>query len=358
MSWLIGSQLATLAVGLWMCGQLEHALGQRTVAAAGVAQVVAGPPTFLEKHAPAALCFVWIAVLQGLSLWLHESRARRARIAAETHFQIRQSKLHADVVRLRDAIIFGLAKLAESRDTDTGHHLERIAAYSTRLAQVLRRIPEFADRVTAPFVQDIGVSSALHDIGKVAVEDAILLKPGALTNEERERMQIHAAVGAQCIEQIGRRLGDANFLELAHEIALHHHERWDGTGYPSGLREAEIPLAARIVAIADVYDALSARRVYKAAFSHDKCVQIIREEAGRHFDPKLVEVFLSIEGDFLRIRQRYSESDVSPQSGGGRGQRREHAESLMTAELEQRLLETVGPPEALSAAEIPVHSPS
>ena len=132
----------------------------------------------------------------------------------------------------------------------------------------------------------IGISSALHDIGKVALEDSVLLKPGELTSSERFKMQLHVEVGAESIREIERRLGTSNFLEMAREIANSHHERWDGAGYPTGLAGENIPLAARIVAIADVYDALSARRVYKEPFPHSECVEIIRREAGRQFRTK------------------------------------------------------------------------
>ena len=172
----------------------------------------------------------------------------------------------------------------------------------------MRRLPRYRDVVNANFVSNIGVSSALHDIGKVGVEDSILLKPARLTHEEHFRIQAHTQLGGECIRQIERRLGGSNFLEMAREIALHHHERWDGTGYPVGLVREEIPLAARIVAIADVYDALRSKRVYKEAKPHDECVRIIREDAGSHFDPGIVEVFLAIQHQFREISERYTDT--------------------------------------------------
>lgn len=167
-------------------------------------------------------------------------------------------------------------------------------------------MPRYREVVTPAFIRLIGISSALHDIGKVGIEDAVLLKPGKLDTDERSRMQCHAAVGGECIRQIELRLGSSNFLQMAREIAYYHHERWDGEGYPTGLKETDIPLAARIVAVADVYDALSVRRVYKEAFPHEKCVNIIREQAGKQFDPSLVEVFLKIEAEFADIARRFS----------------------------------------------------
>lgn len=210
-----------------------------------------------------------------------------------------------DLIRTRDAIIFGLAQLAESRDQDTGHHLERISLYSSRLAAALRNHPRFRHAIDDDFIANISISSALHDIGKVDVPDSILLKPGRLTEDERAQMQLHTQQGANSIAGIQRQLGNSGFLEMAHDIALYHHERWDGTGYPHGLAQNQIPISARIVGLADVYDALSMRRVYKAAIPHDECVQIIRHESGKHFDPDIVDVFLAIENSFAEISRRF-----------------------------------------------------
>jgi putative two-component system response regulator len=212
---------------------------------------------------------------------------------------------------MRDAVIFGLAKLAESRDPDTGMHLERISLYSTRLARAARKHPRFRNQITPSFVQTIGISSALHDIGKVGVQDAILLKPGPLTSMERARITDHARIGGECIYQIQRRIGDSSFLKMAHDIAMHHHERWDGTGYPTGLVGEAIPLSARIVAIADVYDALSVKRVYKEALPHGICVERITATTGQQFDPDLVEIFLSVEAEFKEIAERFRDNQKS-----------------------------------------------
>jgi putative two-component system response regulator len=170
----------------------------------------------------------------------------------------------------------------------------------------MRRHPKFQNVVTRSFVNSIGISSALHDIGKVGVDDAVLLKPGPLTSDEYRRIQQHAVIGGECIRQIQRRVGDPMFLELSREIALHHHEKWDGQGYPQGLAGEEIPLAARIVAIADVYDALSVRRVYKDPYPHEVCVEKIRRDSGHHFDPDIVEVFLTIQHEFRETAARFA----------------------------------------------------
>jgi HD-GYP domain-containing protein (c-di-GMP phosphodiesterase class II) len=258
----------------------------------------------------AALTWVWTTVLIGIATYMviarfhDEVESERARTVAD---QLHQRQ---KLLRTRDAVIFGLAKLADSRDPETGDHLERISVYSTTLASVLRHHPKYAAHVTPSFVRLIGISSALHDIGKVGVEDRVLLKPGPLTAAERARIQEHAEIGGHCLQEIERRLGSTNFLQMAREIAFAHHERWDGAGYPQGIKGEDIPLAARIVAIADVYDALSSRRVYKGPRTHEDCVEIIRKAAGTQFDPTLVEVWLTIESKFRDIARRYA--DVLP----------------------------------------------
>ncbi|MCH7812442.1 MAG: HD domain-containing protein, partial [Planctomycetes bacterium] len=159
--------------------------------------------------------------------------------------------------------------------------------------------------VTAEFVRLIGISSALHDIGKVGIEDSILRKPGPLTPAQRKRMETHAMIGAECLRGIERRLGGSNFLQMAREITLAHHERWDGTGYPDRLAGEAIPLAARIVAVADVYDALSSVRVYKERHDHQQCLAYITGQAGKQFDPQIVEVWQGIESRFRAIAKRW-----------------------------------------------------
>lgn len=307
---MIAAQILCLAVGLWIhdCfvfSSLEQPSAQGMVS---VPTTAGAWDQQLSEVLPAArwIALVWIGGLQAgvgyliLSRVFSESSQQYHQTAEQT---LQREK---DLVRTRNAVIFGLAKLAESRDPDTGYHLEKIACYSTRLATALRRTARYRQQVTPAFVRQIGISSALHDIGKVGVEDAVLLKPGQLTGDERNRMQLHAQAGGECIREIERRLGNSNFLQLAREIAFCHHERWDGQGYPAGLSGEQIPLAARIVAIADVYDALSSRRVYKEAFPHEKCVEIITQESGKQFDPHLVEVFLKIEGQFREIAEQFA----------------------------------------------------
>ncbi|MCG8649816.1 MAG: HD domain-containing protein [Pirellulales bacterium] len=215
------------------------------------------------------------------------------------------------LTKTRNAVIFGLAKLAESRDTDTGHHLERIRSYVMVLAKELQRWhPELNDAL----IEDMALASSLHDIGKVGIPDRVLLKPGRFTVEERQTMERHAELGGDCLKAVQRQLGDDDFLQLSTEIAYYHHERWDGSGYPFGKSNQGIPLSARIVALADVYDALTSKRPYKDAMSHEKARNIILEGCETHFDPEVVEAFLSMEDDFRQIAaagQAHAES-LSP----------------------------------------------
>lgn len=260
-----------------------------------------GTQTALDSILLGANIFVWTFGLQAAVAWILIGRLYGRHEVQEGHSRDEVYLRTQELIRTRDAVIFGLAKLAESRDPETGHHLERIAAYSTRLATAIRRNPKYREAMPASYVASIGINSALHDIGKVGIPDHVLLKPGPLTEDEIAIMRHHPRIGADCIEQIQRRLGESNFLFQAREIALYHHERWDGTGYPFGIHSEEIPLSARIVTIADVYDALTSRRVYKDPFSHAVSVEKIRQGAGRHFDPQLVEIFLSIEAQFEEI---------------------------------------------------------
>jgi HD-GYP domain-containing protein (c-di-GMP phosphodiesterase class II) len=292
---------------------------------------------FAAMPAASAIAFVWTIGLQAAIAYFMLARLQGEHSRRQS--QSDEQSLHhtRDLLRTRDAVIFGLAKLAESRDPETGHHLERISLYSTRLAAAISRDPKYSRVITPSFVRLIGISSALHDIGKVALEDSVLLKPGELTSDERFKMQCHVEVGAESIREIERRLGTSNFLEMAREIANSHHERWDGAGYPTGLAGEQIPLAARIVSIADVYDALSARRVYKEPFAHAECVDIIRREAGRQFDPDLVRIFLGVAPQFEEIARRFEDQWGLCQPDSASHPDAQHARRL-TREQEQTLL--------------------
>jgi putative two-component system response regulator len=246
-----------------------------------------------------------------------------ARVAA--HLELKQARdrlqahnadLEAEVTRrmgenllIQDVSILALAHLAEIRDPETGNHLKRTQAYVHCLAKRLIDHPRFASQLNSQTVEQIAKSAPLHDIGKVGIPDHILLKPGKLTPEEWEVMKTHARLGAEAIEHAER---DAErpvaFLAFAKQIARHHHERWDGRGYPDGLAGDAIPLVARLMALADVFDALISRRVYKEPFPPEQARRMIIEQRGMHFDPDVCDAFDAAYDEFCTIAQCYADS--------------------------------------------------
>jgi putative two-component system response regulator len=201
----------------------------------------------------------------------------------------------------RDMTIFAMAKLAESRDPETGGHLERVRRYSRSLAIDLAAREKFRGIITPAFISLIYQTSPLHDIGKVSIPDYVLLKPGRLDNREFEIMKTHAQAGADTLNKALEIHPGAEFLRMAKDIAGCHHERFDGQGYPAGLVGEQIPLAARVFSVADVYDALISKRVYKAAFTHDVARSIIVKEPGMQFDADVVDAFVRCEAQFRAI---------------------------------------------------------
>lgn len=212
---------------------------------------------------------------------------------------------HEKFQKSRIALILGLAKLAEYRDEDTGAHLKRMREFSILLAIGLSKKAKYKAYVTREYIDDIYQSSILHDIGKVGIKDAILLKPGKLTAEEFEQIKLHPTIGGDALTAIESEFREKSFLTLGKKIAYSHHEKWDGSGYPKGLKGDQIPLSARIVALADVYDALTSERPYKKAFSHEKAKGIIVEGKGAHFDPEIVDLFLELEDQFRKVREQF-----------------------------------------------------
>ncbi len=210
----------------------------------------------------------------------------------------------------RDVAIFAMAKLAESRDPETGEHLERMRNYSRVLARHLVMHGSAHEQVDADFARLIYLTSPLHDIGKVGIPDTVLLKPGRLSDREFEIMKTHTTIGAETLDASVRAYPGVAYLRFAWNIALTHHERFDGSGYPRGLSGFDIPLSGRVVALADVYDALTSKRVYKSAFAHDVARSMILEESGKHFDPEIVEAFLQNELEFLKIYDRALEPEI------------------------------------------------
>ncbi len=232
-----------------------------------------------------------------------QSELRRHNAALEQKVQERTR----DLIETQDTAVFSLAKLAESRDYETGLHLERMRNFVRALALQLQESEKHKSYIDDHYVADIFRSAPLHDIGKVGIQDSILLKPGKLTPEEFEIMKTHASIGGETLAAADSKLRGESFLRMGKEIAFHHHEKWNGTGYPEGLKGEEIPLSARIVALADVYDALRMKRVYKPAFPHEKARDIIISEREKHFDPDIVDAFLAAEDDFLTIHHQYME---------------------------------------------------
>jgi putative two-component system response regulator len=215
-----------------------------------------------------------------------------------------------EVMAIQDVTIMALTSLAETRDSDTGNHIRRTQNYVRALARKLSLHPRFSSFLTLANINLLFKSAPLHDIGKVGIPDRILLKPGRLTPEEFEIMKTHTTLGRDALAHAEQMLGtEVAFLTLAKEIAYSHQEKWDGSGYPQGLKGDDIPISARLMAVADVYDALISRRVYKDPLPHDQAVEIIRQSAGRHFDPDVVQAFLEIEETIHAIALAYADSD-------------------------------------------------
>jgi len=200
------------------------------------------------------------------------------------------------------ATLFALVKLTEARDVDTGRHIERVQVFARVLAEHMRKVGLYVAQMTSAFIDTIYETASLHDIGKVAIPDAILLKPGRLTAAEFATMQRHSAYGAETLVAVLKRYPDNQFLRMGVDVARSHHEKWDGSGYPDGLTGASIPLAARIVAMADYYDALTSNRCYRSALSHEVASQMIHDNSGSHFDPDVVQAFGTLGGQFEEIR--------------------------------------------------------
>ena len=216
-----------------------------------------------------------------------------------------------EVQSAQDAAIIGFAKLAECRNPETGIHLERMRNYSKVLSDELSREPRYHAEIDETYIDSIYKSSPLHDIGKVGIPDSILLKPGKLTVEEYEIMKTHTIIGGDALRAAESQLPGRSFLTLGREIAYHHHEKYDGTGYPFGLAGEAIPLSARIVAFADAYDALTSKRVYKDEVEPEESKRRLMLDRGKHFDPNITDAFLRREKDFLSILELFSGDDTS-----------------------------------------------
>ncbi len=215
-----------------------------------------------------------------------------------------------EISNTRDIALLTLAKLAESRDSETGMHLDRMPEYSQLLATALYDSP-YAFQVDEEFIGWVYKSSPLHDIGKVGIPDAILLKAGPLTLDEVRIMRTHTTIGGDTLRSVLDKFSGPTFLTMAMHICYSHHERWDGGGYPDGLVGKAIPLPARIVALADAYDAITSVRPYKPAFDHQEAVRRILVDKGKHFDPILVDAFMRVQGDFAIVQKRFQDKAAS-----------------------------------------------
>ncbi|GMW01308.1 MAG: hypothetical protein AMXMBFR84_24450 [Candidatus Hydrogenedentota bacterium] len=211
--------------------------------------------------------------------------------------------------RTQQVTVFSLAKLAESRDPETGEHLERMRRYVREVAIEMGTWMKYDGIINSGFVEQLYYSSPLHDIGKVGIPDAILLKPGKLSVEEFEIMKTHTLIGGDTLKAADTEAGSNSFLAMGRDIAYYHHEKWDGKGYPFGMSGEDIPLVARITALGDAYDALTSKRPYKEAYSHEKSRDIILEASGTHFDPDVVKAFVNREEKFVRVQREFEDSE-------------------------------------------------
>ena len=231
--------------------------------------------------------------LQGKNQWL------------EDEVTLRISQLN----RMQDATIYVITTLAEFRDEETGNHIRRTQEYMRLIAHKMQGLPEYANEFTPERTDQIIKSAPLHDVGKIAIPDNILLKPGRLSTEEFEIMKTHTTRGYQILSQAIKNMKESGgFLEVAQQIAHSHHEQWDGSGYPEGLAKDQIPLPARMMAVIDVYDAIRSARPYKQAESHEQAVAVLRQKSGSHFDPQVVEVFLTFDTEVQDIRNQWNDS--------------------------------------------------
>lgn len=305
----IAVQAVVLAAGLGLTVRLVESDLANFVSGEMAGNPLDGPPTptiaeyrhlrndLLFVSASTGVMILGLSALTSAALMRrYDSNVERVNRTLEEEVTRRMNQ----ALKTRHALIFGLAKLADYRDTDTGRHLERISRYCEILA---REIRDEHTEIDASWIEHLKLASALHDIGKVGIPDRILLKPGPLTPEERAQMQTHPVIGADTLIAIRKRLGEDELVNMGIQIALEHHERWDGAGYPFGLAGTQITLPARIVALADVYDAMTSKRVYKDAAPHAEVLKHIAAGRGTQFDPHVVDAFIRVQAEFDRVRR-------------------------------------------------------
>jgi adenylate cyclase len=291
----LGFGLLSAFILTWTGAGLSSLLLGGLAAGASLASLLAffGGGIFISPISCLLVLGVNFSFLSFLKFWDEEQRAKERAL---------------ELVMVQEATIESMSSLVETRDPETGGHIKRTQNYIRLLAESLKKRPRFRDFMDNESIDLLCKSAPLHDIGKVGVSDRILLKPGKLTDQEFEEMKKHTVYGRDALFSAEKKLGTISFLRCAREIAYTHHEKWNGSGYPEGLQGEQIPLAGRLMALADCYDALTSNRVYKAPLSHEKAIQIISEEKGSHFDPEIVEAFLEVKDNFRQIALKYADS--------------------------------------------------
>ncbi|MRV71201.1 HD domain-containing protein [Duganella sp. FT92W] len=285
----------TAAIPVLLAIPQGHAADEQHSFAAGAADVL---------HTPLVPETVLARVANHLQLCRSAELLRHQRL----HLEELVSETTQELTQMIDAVVWAMASLAETRDYETANHLRRIQHYITVLARQLQNHPRFSHELSARNIGFLYQAAPLHDIGKVGIPDAILLKPGPLTDEEFAQMKLHTVYGRNAIADVEQHLGFSNnFLRFAREIAYSHQEKYDGSGYPQGLEGAAIPVSARLMAVADVYDALISKRVYKPAFTHETAIELIRQGSGEHFDPDVVDAMLMVEEQFMAIAAEFQD---------------------------------------------------
>lgn len=302
-----------------------HYIATREIAGSGghrllVHQPAAGLVTFSDALTTPLMLTLFIVgtsvlLLTGAGSYVVARRYEHTLEVVNEGLEQEVSERTAKHTAARNALIFGLAKLADSRDPETGAHLERLCAFSAVLAKELQREGSHKEEVTDEWIRELRLAAALHDIGKVGVADSALRKPGRLNDKERAEIERHPQIAADTLLGIYQKMGDDTLIASSVQVALYHHEKWDGSGYPFKLNGDGIPLAARIVAVADVYDALTSKRVYKPAMSHKDACSIINDGAGSHFDPDVIQAFNRVSDAFDEIKQQMKENNAQVLSG-------------------------------------------
>lgn len=253
-------------------------------------------------------CFVMVAVYMAATLRIllmsWRSLDSHKQIAIIGTYLNMENPVFTKLQTYNQEMVMGFATLVENRDDSTGGHIKRTTEYVRMLAEELRQRGFFKKQLTQDYIENLVMAAPMHDVGKIAIQDAILQKPGKLTAEEYEIMKTHAERGGGIIQETFGHMGDAAYEKVAYEVARHHHEKWNGTGYPDGLSQEEIPLSARIMAVADVFDAVSAKRCYRDALPLEKCFGIIEAGKGTDFDPVITEVFLEQKEKITQICEK------------------------------------------------------